>query len=164
MSVNRLYDSTVQAFPNTRKRQYATDALKVVSLHWTPFVGLRTMFIKGVVESDANVYDTVLLFRDVDYDVERNSGNVIPLVATDGMTYHFGKLSPAQNDVLVRCNCNDFRWRWNYYNHLDGSLWGRKARKYESKGGPPANPREMPGMCKHLIKTVSAMYRAGAFS
>lgn len=162
-SLTRLYDSAVDAFPNTMKRQYATDPLKVVSLHWTPFVRLKTLFIKGVVESDGNMYDTVLLFKDVDYDVKKNSDKVIPLMATDGMTYHFGKISPYENDVLVRCNCNDFHWRWNYYNHLDGNLWGRKRRKYEGHGGPPANPKRMPGMCKHLIKTAIAMSRAGVF-
>lgn len=162
MNLNQLYDSTVEAFPRTMKRQYSTDELKVVSLRWTPFTSLKTLFIKGLVESEKNMYDTVLLFKDVNYDQENN--NVIPLMATDGLVYHFGKISPAKNDVLVRCNCADYYWRFCHWNHIGKSNWGRNRAKYESKGiGPPANPLEMPGMCKHLIKTVKTLDSAGIF-
>lgn len=51
----------------------------------------------------------------------------------------------------------DFSYRFNYYNYLDGSLYGSKRKKYESQGGAPANPMEMQGMCKHIIKTMDAL-------
>jgi hypothetical protein len=161
MSLDQLYDSTVTAFPFTSKRQHSIQPLKVVSLRWTPFVGLKTLFIKGLVESDIKMYDTVLLFKDVNYNEENE--NVVPLIATDGLSYRFGKIS-SKNDVLLRCNCGDYYWRFNRYNYLDGSHWGRCRAKYESKGlRSPANPLEMPGMCKHLIQTVKALSSAGVF-
>ena len=81
-----------------------------------------------------------------------------------GKEYSFGKLSLENTDVVLRCNCADFRWRFNWYDHLDKSLYGRKRAKYESKGiGPPANPLELPGICKHLMKTAHVLQEAGIF-
>jgi hypothetical protein len=163
MSIDRLYDSTIRAFPNTQKRQHATDPLKISSIHWTPFEKLKTLYVSCVVESEKNVYDTVLLFKDVNYQVNPHSSKVVPLLASDGNLHQFGKISRENTDVLVRCNCADFRWRWNHVNHLHGNLWGRKAPAYENKGGPPANPKQLSGMCKHLIKSIYALSEAGVF-
>lgn len=160
MSLDQLYHSTVRAFPNTTKRQHITDTIKVVKIDWTPFVGMNTLFVKGLVENEGKMYDTIFLFKGIRYETGKDS---IPLMASDGMTYHLSKIDEANQDVLVRCNCPDFKWRWNYYNHSTGSLWGAKVRKYESQGGPPANPKELPGMCKHCLKTVRALSRAGIF-
>ena len=78
--------------------------------------------------------------------------------------YNFGKLSLENNDVLLRCNCNDFKWRFNFYDHIDKSLYGNKRKKYENLGGAPANPMKLPGMCKHIMKTAQALKDAGIFN
>lgn len=163
MSLDSLYDSIVKAFPNTSKRQYATDTIKVIKMDWTPFVGMKTLFVKGLVENEGKIYDTIILFKDVNYNVEMNSKNAVPLVASDGMLYYMGKIDENKNDVLARCNCPDYQFRFAYYNQLAGSLWGVKTKKYESQGGPPANPKELPGLCKHLLKTSKALSQAKIF-
>ncbi len=154
-----LYQSAVEAFPNTTKRQHATDPIVIKELSWTPFVGMKTLFIKGVAQNEDREYNTIVLFRKVNYN-----GRQVGITANDGLYYSFDRLSFENTDVSVRCNCPDFRWRFAYYNHIDKSLYGNKPKKYESKGvRPPANPMEYEGMCKHLMKTMKALKEADIF-
>ena len=159
-SLGELHDSAVEAFPRTTMRQHATHPIVVTNLRWTPFVGMKTLFIKGLAQNEGKEYNPIILFKRVNYD-----GDEVQIIASDDREYHFDKLSVENTDVLVRCNCPDFYWRFNYYDSLDKSLQGRKRVKYESKGiGPPANPLKMPGICKHLMKTVHVLGEAGIFS
>lgn len=157
-SVSDLYQSAVDAFPQTRMRQHATHTIKIANLRWTPFVGMKTLFIKGLAQNEGREYNPIILLKGIDYQ-----GQGVVITASDGIKYQFGKPSLEHTDVSIRCNCPDFYWRFNYYNHLDKSLYGSKRSKYESKGGPPANPMELPGMCKHLMKTIKVLQEAGLF-
>lgn len=157
-SLADLYQSAVDAFPQTRMRQYATHTIKIANLRWTPFVGMKTLFIKGLAQNEGREYNPIILLKGIDYQ-----GKGVVITASDGIRYQFRKPSLEHTDVSIRCNCADFYWRFNYYNHLDKSLYGSKRGKYESKGGPPANPMELPGMCKHLMKTVKVLQEAGLF-
>lgn len=161
-SINTLYNSTVAAFPNTTMRQHATDPIVITNLKWVPFVGMKTLFIKGLAQNEGREYNSIALFKQVEYNDDRLTSTSI--IASDNKEYQFNKLSLENNDVLVRCNCDDFFYRFNYYNHLDKSLYNRKRKKYESQGGPSANPKEMPGMCKHLIKLIKVLQEAGIFN
>jgi hypothetical protein len=110
-------------------------------------------------------YHPIVLFKKVKYQTE-NASNAVHFIASDnGNEYIMNQLSLAEHNVLVRCvGCPDFHWRFNYYNHLDHSLYGRKRAPYESKGiGPPANPLEMEGACKHLMKFIQILKEAGIF-
>jgi len=155
-----LYNSAVAAFPNTRFRQHATQPIKIVRIDWTPYLGLKTLFVKGLAQNEGREYTSLILIKNVVY----NSNPDVKLVASDGLLYEFKKPSLTKNEVLIRCNCSDFRWRFSYYNHLDRSLFGRKPKKYESKGGPPANPLQLEGMCKHLMKLVQALVDSGVIN
>lgn len=155
-SLDDLYSSAVEAFPGTRKRQHAIDPVRIVGMRWTPFLGLRTLFVRGLAQNEGRTYDSIILFKDVNY------GHGIPIVASDGREYLLERLSIEDNDVLVRCNCGDFYWRGNFANYLDNSLFGRKRKKYESLGIlPPANPTDAPMLCKHLMKLSYALRDAG---
>ena len=158
-SLSDLYQSTVEAFPRTTLRQYATHPIVITNLRWTPFVGMKTLFIKGLAQHETREYNTIVLLKGIDY-----TGEGIVITASDGMEYSFVKPSLENTDVAVRCQCPDFHWRFNFYNHLDKSLYGSKRGPYESQGGPPANPLELPGMCKHVIKTIKVLHEAGLFS
>ena len=158
-SLSELYTSAVAAFPTTKMRQYAVDPIVITHLNWTPYKGMKTLFVKGLAQSEGREYGPIILFKGVNYQVEE-----IRIAANDGEEFGMRPVSLTENDVLVRCNCPDFSWRFNYYNHLDKSLYGPKRKKYEAKGdGPPANPMEMPGMCKHLMKLVHVLQEAGIF-
>lgn len=157
-SLNDLFTSAIRAFPNTTKRQYAVQPIVIETIRWTPFVGMKTLFVKGHARNEDRHYDTIILFKDVDYTNEQ-----VKIKASDGKIYRFAKLSMENTDVLVRCNCQDFKWRFNYYDHLDRSLYGPKRSKYEGISGIPANPKQLPGMCKHLMATTKVLNDAGIF-
>jgi hypothetical protein len=156
-SIEDLYKSTVRAFPRTTKRQHAVHPIVVEQLRCLPFLGVRTLFIKGHTRNENRHYDTIILFKNVDY-----TKNEVKVTAIDGKTYNFAKISFENNDVSLRCNCPDFNWRFNYYNSLDKSLYGTKRSKYEGHG-MPANPLQLPGMCKHIMATTKALNDAGIF-
>lgn len=154
-SLAELYQSAVDAFPHTTKRQHVTDSVKIAQLDWMPYLGMKTLFIRGRAVNEGRQYKTIILFKNVIYTNEANGD--LAFVANDGKQYFIKRLSEENTQVLVRCDCPDFHWRFNYFDYLDDSLHGRKRKKYEGKGGPPANPAELPGMCKHLMKTAMAL-------
>lgn len=153
-----LYQSTVDAFPKTTKRQHSIDMIKIIEMSYTPYIGMRTLFVKGMAKNIDNQkeYDSIILFKDVKYS-NRKKENIAELIASDNQKYLIERIDPSVNEVLVRCSCPDFYWRFNYYNSLDKSLYGRKRKKYESKTARIANINEAEGMCKHLIKLVKAI-------
>lgn len=161
-SLTQLYHSAVAAFPHTTRRQHATNTIKIAKMDWVPYLGMKTLFIKGYAQNEGKEYETIVLFKKVAYLNEVNS-KAVRIRASDGLYYNFDKITEDQN-VLVRCNCPDFRWRFSYYDHLDKSLYGNKYKAYVSKGlRGPANPLQAEGLCKHLMKTVKALQEAGIF-
>ena len=156
-SLNDLYDSAVAAFPHTTKRQYATDSIKIVQVQWIPFLGMKTLFVKGLAQNEGREYNPIIVLKKVAYHEAQGPG-VVPLKASDGETYFLERLSVNDTDVLVRCSCGDFAWRFNYYNHLDKSLQGPKRKKYEALYNPgSANPLQKEGLCKHLMKMAKVL-------
>ena len=157
-----LYQSTVDAFPRTRFRQHATDPIKIVRLEWVPYLGVKTLFISSLAQNTdkGTQYRPMVLFKGVKYG--QPGKGLVEIVASDEKQYAFERLSHDGNDVMVRCDCPDFRWRFNYYDWVDRSLYGNKRKKYDGSGGPPANPSEMPGMCKHLMVLFKTIEEAGA--
>ena len=159
-SLSDLEQSAIEAFPTTSKRQFATQPIKITSIRWIPYVGMRTLYVRGMAQSEGREYNPVILFTDVKYHPELSPG-LVEIVATDGSQHILEKLSAADTDVRVSCNCPDFKWRFRYYNFVDHSLQGPKGKKYDAEGNrPPANPTESPGLCKHLMKFSSVLHQA----
>jgi len=151
-SISNLYKNTVEAFPKTTKRQFSTHTVVVERVDWVPFLGLRTLFIKSLIKNEGKKYDCLMLFKNIVYKEEEGKKSVKIRMST-GKEYFVEQIDSEKNDVLVRCNCQDFYWRFVHYNKEDKSLYGRDRRKYEALARPnTANPMEMAGMCKHLIK------------
>lgn len=158
-SLNKLYDQAVQAFPQTTKRQYATQPVLIEKINWTPYLGMNTLFVKAEARNADRHYNPMILFKGMTY----GTGDV-DIMANNGQKVSFDKISPESTDALVRCNCDDFKWRFNYYNHLDKTLYGRKRAKYEAKYNPgSANPTKSPGMCKHIMKMMEVLESANIF-
>jgi hypothetical protein len=158
-SLQTLYLSAVEAFPKTTKRQYATHEIKVVNVQWIPFVGMKTLFVKGRALHEEREYSPSIVFKKVQYAEDR-SPRMVVLKASDGKTYFLERLAMDDTDVLVRCSCGDFKWRFSWYNHLDHSLQGSKPKKYTPVPGsnrPPANPTESFGICKHIMKLAKVL-------
>lgn len=160
-TLKELYKNAIDAFPSTTKRQNAIDTIKVVKLDWTPFLGVRTLFLKGLVQNEGKEYNPIMLVKDVKYKNEPGT-QTIKIAASNGKEYYLNKISFEDNDVLVRCECGDFHWRFKHYNSLDKSLFGRDRKKYEAIYKPnSANPSESAGMCKHLMKLMKILKESG---
>lgn len=151
-SIIELYKNTTKAFPKTTKRQFSTDTVRVERLEWIPFLGVKTLFIKALVKNEGKKYESIMLFKNVIYK-ESEGKKLIKIKMSTGKEYFVEQIESDKNDVLVNCQCKDFYWRFKHYNKQDKSLYGRDRVKYEALARPnTANPMEMAGMCKHLIK------------
>jgi len=155
-SLNDLYTSSVEAFPETTKRQHSTDTIKIASMKYTPYLGVKTLYVKGLAQNEGKEYTPMILFRNVKYHPEKN--NKAFSLRAEGKVYYLESLSASKNDVLVRCNCPDFQWRFQHFNSKEKSLYGSDRKPYEAVFRPgTANPEESPGMCKHVMKLMKAL-------
>lgn len=161
-SLNRLYNSALTAFPHTKKRQYATDTIAVTRLEWMPYIGMRTLFLKGHVQNFADnggEYDPIILFKNVQFHPYHQPG-LVEIISSDTQQQYFIELlSGNKNDVSLRCSCGDYLWRFNYYNSIDKSHYGKVRKAYE--GAFSINPKKMPGICKHLMALSMFLREAG---
>ena len=71
-SLNGLYKSTVDAFPNTKMRQHATDPIVIRQLNWIPYVGMKTLFVKGLAQNEGKEYNPTIVFKKVQYNTNEN--------------------------------------------------------------------------------------------
>lgn len=144
-----LEGSTVTAFGDSRID--ASYAVQLNNIETVPFTEQNLLTVSATTKSDNELYDTSIEFQDVEYVEESDDGTgVYNFKAADGTEYY---VTIGNGDVLVRCTCGDFRWRFAYYNSVDGSLLGDPPPPYVAKTDrAPANPSKAPGLCKHLIK------------
>lgn len=161
-SFSDLYKNIEKGFPETKYRQHATHPIKIMEVNWIPFLGVKTLYIKAIAENETRQYSPMILFKRVNFTL--NEDRKTSTITSNGKKYFFEKLSLENNDILVRCNCGDFRYRFSYYNKLDRSLYGKVAPKYESQGlRGPINPQEVSGFCKHCIKLFEVLNNSDIF-
>lgn len=160
-SLHDLKQNAILAFPNTTKRQHAIDEVEIVNLKYTPYLGVKTLYVKSLAQNITNgkEYNPVILFKGLDFQEQKNN-NTIEIKA-DGQNYLIQKLSLENTQVLLRCNCKDFFWRFHNEDHTDKSLQGPNRKKYEGQGLWVANPLKLPGMCKHLMALVNTLKESG---
>lgn len=154
---------TLNFRPKTKKRQYAIDPIQIVQLKLVPYKGTKALYIKGLARNTESKkkYDTQLFFSGIEYENEDTDSNVT-FTASDENVYHMKPIDLGANDVRTRCNCLDYYHRFAYYNYNDGSIFGKKPKPYIRKttNRPPVNPEHVPGICKHIIKTIAALHHA----
>jgi hypothetical protein len=158
---NDLYNNIRQEFPDTRKRQNATNEVNVQEVRYIP---VRTTAEGGALQiaastrSNGHEYKQQLLFSDVNFDPEDADDN-ITFKATDGQDYHVKPITLTGNRIRVNCSCMDFHYRFAMWNYNNGTLLGRKPKLYRRKteNRPPVNPGQVDGLCKHLIKVCDRL-------
>lgn len=157
-----LERNIVTGFPGTTKRQHAVDPVQIVQLNLFPSVQSKTLIARALARSGAKKYSPEVMLLSVEYQPEDTPDN-ITFKANDGDDYHIAPVDLRQNDCKVRCDCLDFYFRFAYWNHNDGSLYGGAPPRYVRKTAnrPPVNPARVPGICKHVIKCMMALSEAG---
>lgn len=153
---NQLDTNIRRGFPNTTKRQNATGPVAINRLEYIPYEDGQ-LRVQAQAASGGNQYEPIIMFRDVQFEPENLPTNVT-FRATNGQEYHIQSIPLAQSNVRVRCTCLDFYYRFSSWNASDNSLAGAAPQPYLPKGErPPANPQQVPGVCKHVIKVVDRL-------
>lgn len=163
-SFKELYDSTVENFPNCPRRQNSIDEIVITKLEWLPFIGMKTLRVKGLAQNRANghEYSPQIIFKNCAFHANRDIHGLVEIIDNLGARYLLERLSLEDTQILVRCGCGDFFWRMNYADHLNHDLAGRKRAKYEALYRPgSANPENSKGLCKHIIKLMKTLNNSG---
>ena len=168
--LNQLDETTISQLQNnirqldTKKRQFATDPITVTNISMVPSVPSNVLEFKATTSSDGKKYDTTVMFMNVNFEDEETGLNVT-FTASDDEEYNIEKINLNRTNVKVRCTCLDFYHRFAEYNSRDGSLYGKAPAPYVPKTDrASSNPRKLPGLCKHLLKTVDGLRQAGLIS
>lgn len=157
-----LLQNVVYGFPGTTARQNATGTVQIVNMSLQPFGPTNDLQCSATARNEGNVYQPKIMFLQVEYEDEDTNENVT-FVGSDGDEYHIQPIALNQVNCKVACTCMDFYWRFALQNFDDGSLIGRKPPPYQRKTEtrPPVNPANVPGVCKHIIKTVENLRNTG---
>lgn len=140
--------------------------VKVGKLKILP-TGTNVLFTAKVKGTSGRIYITHIFFIKVKFtetDVKTKCKKYTLIKGSDGKFYCMKLPSYMRNDVTIRCSCEDFEFRWAFYNKKNNSLYGEPFPKYKRKtplphkgGRPFANPLKVPGMCKHIYTTFSML-------
>lgn len=157
-SLRELYDSAVEAFPNTTRRQHSTNTIVISHIDWTPFLGVKTLMVKAIAQNEGKEYNPMIVLKSVRFHEAYDEPELVRIIDATEQTYYLEQLSYDETPVLVRCNCGDFYWRFCHADHLSSDLYGRNRKKYEAIHNPgAANPDNAKGLCKHLMKLVKTL-------
>lgn len=159
--------------PRTKKRQFALAPLQIQGMEFTPLPNANNMLVEGVVANPQSetkpgaVYNPKILFGDVEFHTPENEEqvsdpNTLTIEGKNGKEFTISPIVLAKNNAKVQCNCLDFWWRFSHYNHRDQSLLGYDVGYYKKRTNrPPVNPRQVPAMCKHLLKLAIELKNNG---
>jgi len=162
-SIRDLETNIQRGFPNTKARQHAVGPVQVPIVKLTPYVPSRALLAESQANNMGRRYNPEIFFSDVAYEDEETNTN-ITFTGSDNHEYNITQPVPlAGNDVQVRCNCLDFHYRFARQNAKNNALYGEAPPKYHRKTEtrPPANPMQVPGMCKHLLALVDELQKMG---
>lgn len=156
-----LERNTLNSMPPTDKRQNATPRVRVDKLELVPARESGALMVKASIVGEHSKYHTSVLFEDVIYDDADQADNVT-FTGSDNNDYHIEPIELARNNVKVNCSCLDFYWRFATWNHQANSLDGDPPPPYVKRTTrPPVNPAKVPGVCKHILKTIEALQNSG---
>lgn len=156
-----LEQKAIQNFPRTKKRQHATDEVRIMQQKYVALPNEKKLRVEATMRGSSSgkskTYTAVVQFDDVVFEDEDTPSNKT-FVASDGEEYHIRPLSARNTDVHVKCDCLDFYWRFALWNFNDDSLYGKKPKPYHKKTNrPPVNPHKVAGVCKHIMKFATAL-------
>ena len=158
---NDLEKNVLNFDPVSTKRQHATDPIRITQIAYLPFLGTNNLNVESIAASNGTNYNPKITFNQIEFE-EEDTPNNITFKGKDGNEYHMQPINLAEKTLRVRCDCLDFYWRFAAFNAKDKSLIGTAPKPYKrvSNRGP-VNPKQVPGACKHILKTIQALKDAG---
>lgn len=163
LSFPQLTQQAIAAFPDTQRRQHATDTVAVTDIQLLPADG--ALIAKGTVRgSSGRPYQCVIELQGVQYNPD-DQQNQVTFVSGE-QEYKIVPINYQSTDCKVSCTCLDFRIRFAHYNDGAKALHGPKPDLYARVPGsnrPEANPKHSPGVCKHLMDFADSLQDSGLF-
>lgn len=120
-------------------------------------------------------YDTLLLFPHLNFSTTRQGTYNYPVEVMPGVFQYIQRPSVNRNPVQVVCSCRDYYFSWDYFNGLIYARTGPAFQPYTRTDGlangtpayvdrfgtyhPQPNPLGVPGICKHLVKSIEDLIR-----
>lgn len=159
-TLDNLEHDIVAGFPNTTKRQNATNEVIVGNIEFTPYNN-GILHVEAATRSNGHNYETEIQFQQVQQK-ETDDGTTITIQGTDGQQHHIVPIQTGQSNVKVRCSCLDFHYRFAAWNDQDNSLYGEPPGLYRKKTDRASvNPTRTSGICKHIIKLTQRLQQLG---
>jgi hypothetical protein len=120
--------------------------LKIESVKETPFIGTKMKVYNVVVRSSEGnkAYNVMLAFYGLE-DPTTEKGSM------------------SESRIGIRCGCQAYYFWFSWANMKNKASFGARFKPYVRKTPasdpryPPKNPKDIPGMCKHLILTQSVL-------
>lgn len=152
MKWHELLRNTPKVTPN---RNISTSGI-ISGLDVKYQIGVKTINFYGTIQSkhSGHKYSMIVSFNRVN--------------PTDGLTEeeilqgYMPKPSLKDHDIQVRCSCPSYRFRFDEANRTARASSGRGFGMYHRKTDrAPNNPRDLPGLCYHLIEFVDYLKSQG---
>jgi hypothetical protein len=166
-NLTQLRTNIQRGFPNTRARQHRVGMVNVISTQFIAYPQQFSFLVEAKVRGEDGItYDSNMLFKDVEFQ-EADSPNVVTFKANNGEEYHIIPVVRNLHGVELNCTCLDYMWRFWQQNYQKDVQFGKGPNPYIRKTPPPpegypyANPEQVTGMCKHLIKLSDNLQQKG---
>ena len=164
ISYSKLERETWRGFPHTTKRLNAVQEIDVNTVTFLPYLGTKMLLVTSDVQNvvNGNVYRPLIALVGVKFSEKKVPGWFT--FVSDGKRYWCEPVPIETSNVRVRCQCGDFNYRFSWYDHRNKALYGQPF-KYQRKTDwyPPANPLEVPGVCKHIGRLARSLKTSGLF-
>lgn len=150
-------------FPNTKKRQHATNEVRVNNLQYTPVLQGGLLRVNSKTSTNnGNQHTQILDLRNISFEGQPTDLNVT-FMARDNRDYYMRPVQLNTTNVGVFCDCDDYIMRFANYNIQNNCHVGPKPHPYVRKTDdrPSVNPGKVPGLCKHLLRVVDDLKRYG---
>jgi hypothetical protein len=156
-TIPQLRQSTERGFPNTKKRQHSTGEVQVTNIEYQPAPAQKALQITTITTSNGsgNQHNQMVMLKNATFESMGNGSNA-SFKAVDGKEYYIKPLPVNDTNVNVACDCEDYLMRFAHTNNQNGCHLGPLPPNYVRKTTtrPPANPQNVPGCCKHLLKLL----------
>lgn len=156
-----LENNTMQFEPASSKRQFAVNPVQIQRMELITADQSGTLEARGTANSNGNTYQPIIYFEGVEYQEEDTPQNVT-FTGADSQEHHIMPIALRANNAKVRCTCLDFRWRFSVQNQANDTLYGPGPGLYQKTSNrAPNNPKNVPGLCKHLLKLAIELRNSG---
>lgn len=161
MTLYQLDRSTQNTFGDGR--EYRSNVIQISKIDFIKQQtnGKTSLLVKGTARGSTGMnYTPTIQFNKVNFEEQDTNANVT--VDSESGPLHMTSQSLKSSDVLVRCDCMDFYWRFAVWNKKHKSLLGDPPPPYaKTTDRPPVNPDQKPGTCKHLYRLVKQLKARG---